>query len=315
MSSQPSSSPRASAMLDSLPIIRGRYVVEQALADITWFRVGGPADILFMPADRDDLRSFLIHRPKELAITIVGAGSNLLVRDGGIRGVTIRLGRSFGDISVADDGTVTAGAAALDVTVARAAAQNGRAGLSFLSGIPGTIGGALAMNAGAYGGEVRDRLICAHALTYAGEEVQLTADEMGLSYRHNPMATQLIFTSAQFSTEAGDHDTIKREMDEISQRRTDSQPIRSRTGGSTFKNPAGTDPDGPKAWKLIDAAGCRGLSDGDAQVSPQHCNFLINHGAARAADLEQLGETVRQRVLKTSGIELDWEIKRLGEPA
>ena len=301
-----------SPLLAHLPNCRGRYVSGQALAEITWFRVGGPAEILFMPADPEDLQFFLAHRPTEVPLTILGAGSNVLVRDGGIPGVTVRLGKGFNDIRVADDGTVTAGAGALDVAVARKAAQMGRDGLSFFSGIPGTIGGALAMNAGAYGGETRDRLIAATAFTLAGEERILSAADMGLSYRSNPMAPELVFVSATFATDAGDPDTIQKAMQDIAEQRGASQPIRSRTGGSTFKNPAGTCPDGPKAWKLIDAAGCRGLAQGEAQVSPQHCNFLINHGQASAADLESLGEAVRARVLENSGVALDWEIKRLG---
>ena len=300
--------------IDRLPNVRGRYVEGQSLSDITWFRAGGAAEVLFTPVDANDLKEFLINRPNDLPLTILGAGSNTLVRDGGVAGVTIRLGKGFSEIDIDEDGVVTAGAAARDITVARQCRDACRSGLEFLSGIPGTIGGALAMNAGAYGGETRDRLIDARAFTLNGEEVSLTAEEMGMRYRTNPKAGQLIFISARFTTIGAEKTIIEERMIDISDSRETSQPIRSRTGGSTFKNPGGASPEGPKAWKLIDAAGCRGLEIGSAQVSEQHCNFLINHGGARAADIELLGETVRQRVLDTSGIELHWEIKRIGVP-
>ncbi len=300
--------------IDRLPSVRGRYVESQSLSDITWFRAGGAAEVLFTPADANDLKEFLVNRPNDLPLTILGAGSNTLVRDGGVAGVTIRLGKGFSEIDIDEDGVVTAGAAARDLTVARQCRDACRSGLEFLSGIPGTIGGALAMNAGAYGGETRDRLIDARAFTLNGQEVCLTAEDMGMRYRTNPKAGQLIFISARFTTIGAEKNIIEERMIDISDSRETSQPIRSRTGGSTFKNPGGASPEGPKAWKLIDAAGCRGLEVGSAQVSEQHCNFLINHGGARAADIELLGETVRQRVLDTSGIELHWEIKRIGVP-
>lgn len=305
---------QASGNLSHLPSVRGRYIEDQSLADITWFRTGGAAEVVFVPADEDDLSAFLKTRPQDVGLTILGAGSNTLIRDGGVRGVTIRLGKGFSNIGIGDGGEVTAGAAALDVAVARRCGEASRTGLEFLSGIPGTIGGALAMNAGAYGGETRDKLIYATAMTYDGETLRFTAEDMEMSYRSNPKALGLIFISACFMTSDGERSEIEARMQEITASRESSQPIRSRTGGSTFKNPGGTSLDGPKAWKLIDAAACRGLRVGQAQVSEQHCNFLINHGDASAADIETLGETVRQRVRDTSGIELQWEIKRVGVP-
>lgn len=298
-----------------LPHVRGRYMFDQALSDLTWFRVGGAAEAIFVPADADDLIDFLQERDPDLPLTVLGAGSNTLVRDGGVPGVTIRLGKAFAAIELRDDGSVYAGAAALDVAVARYCAERARAGLAFFRGIPGTVGGALAMNAGAYGFETCDRLIYAEAVTFDGQHLRLTADELGMSYRHNSRAAELIFIGALFSTEAGDRATIEQHMAEISAQRETSQPIKSRTGGSTFKNPGGANPEGPKAWKLIDAAGCRGLRQGDAEVSTQHCNFLINHGGASAADIEALGEAVQAAVKATSGVELAWEIKRVGVPA
>lgn len=298
-----------------LPDVRGRYIFGQSLSDLTWFRVGGAAEVMFMPADQEDLVTFLKLRDKKIPLTILGAGSNTLVRDGGVPGVTIRLGKGFATITLREDGTVYAGAAALDVAVARYCGAQGRAGLSFFRGIPGTIGGALAMNAGAYGHETRDRLEFAEAVDLNGQVLQLTPDALGMSYRHNRRAAEFIFTGAVFRTEPGDRADIEQHMAEISERRETSQPIKSRTGGSTFKNPGGVDPEGPKAWKLIDAAGCRGLRQGDAEVSTQHCNFLINRGGASAADIEALGEAVRAAVQEKCGVDLSWEIKRVGVPA
>ena len=298
-----------------LPQVRGRYLFDQALSDLTWFRVGGTAEVIFVPADADDLMHFLQARPSDVPLTILGAGSNTLVRDGGVPGVTIRLGKAFASISLRENDAVYAGAAALDVAVARYCAEQSRAGLAFFRGIPGTIGGALAMNAGAYGFETCDRLIYAEAVTIEGQLLRLTADDLGMSYRQNRRASDLIFIGALFATEAGDRAIIEQHMAEISAQRETSQPIKSRTGGSTFKNPGGANPEGPKAWKLIDAAGCRGLRRGNAEVSQQHCNFLINHGGASAADIEALGEAVRAAVKESSGIDLSWEIKRVGVPA
>jgi UDP-N-acetylmuramate dehydrogenase len=295
-------------LLDRLPKLRGSYAPFAALAPFSWFRVGGPADVLFRPADEDDLAAFLAKRPSGLPLTVLGAASNVLIRDGGVRGVVIRLGKGFTGIEILGGHRVKAGAAALDAAVARHAAKAGIAGLEFLVGIPGTVGGALRMNAGAYGRETKDVLIEAYALTNQGERVVFTPDELNFSYRHCGASEDLIFTAALFAGGPGNPAEISKRMDEIAAAREQSQPIRTRTGGSTFKNPPGA-----KAWELIDKAGCRGQVRGDAQVSAQHCNFLINRGAASAADLEDLGEDVRTRVFHMCGIKLDWEIKRLGE--
>ena len=289
-----------------MPELRGRLLANQSLAELTWFRVGGVAQAFFMPESEDDLAYFLSHLPADTPVHVVGLGSNLIVRDGGVPGVTIRLGRGFNEITV--EGTrVHAGAAVPDVKVARAAQDAGIAGLSFYRGVPGAVGGALRMNAGAYGGETKDVLVYANAVTRGGDFMTITNAEMGFSYRHSGVPDDLIFTSALFEGKSGDRATIAAEMDKITEAREATQPVKSRTGGTTFKNPPGQ-----KAWQLIDAAGCRGLSAGDAQVSELHCNFLINRGQASAADIETLGETVRMRVKNNSGIELEWEIKRIG---
>lgn len=297
----------------ALPPVRGKLLPDVALADLCWFRVGGAADMVFMPADKDDLASFLAAMPHDIPLHMLGAGSNTLVRDGGVRGVIIRLGAAFGQVEQTDEFEMSAGAAALDVRLARAAAAASIAGLEFYRGIPGAVGGAIAMNAGAYGGETGDVLIDVEALDRAGESHILSAADLQLSYRHNGRDDFLIYTHARFKGRVGKQAEIEAAMDKISEAREDSQPIKARTGGSTFKNPGGASPDGPKAWKLIDAAGCRGLLVGDAQMSEQHCNFMINRGNASAADLEQLGETVRQQVQDDSGVSLDWEIRRIGE--
>lgn len=299
--------------LNALPPLRGKLLPDFVMGDVCWFRVGGPADMVFMPADIEDLSAFLAALPEDVPLSVLGAGSNVLVRDGGVRGAVIRLGSAFGQISQSGAQELTVGTAALDVRVARSAADASLAGLSFYRGIPGTIGGAIAMNAGAYGGETRDVLRDVEWLDRKGEKHISTVDELDLSYRHNGQQGFALYTSARFKAVSGDKAEIVAEMEAISDKREDSQPVKSRTGGSTFKNPDGADPDGLKAWKLIDAAGCRGLRVGDAQVSEKHCNFLINHGVATAADLETLGETVRQRVQDHSGVTLDWEIKRIGE--
>jgi len=289
-----------------VPKLRGRLLANQALAALTWFRVGGPAQTLFVPEDEDDLAYFLGNMPSDIPVTVVGLGSNLIVRDGGVPGVVIRLGRGFGDISV-DDLSLRAGAAVPDVKVARAAQEAGLSGLSFLRGIPGGIGGALRMNGGAYGREVKDALLEARAVDRAGKVHRLSNADMGFSYRHCGVSNDYVFTQALFRAERGDPAAIAAEMEKITEAREATQPVRSRTGGSTFKNPPGR-----KAWQLIEAAGCRGLRIGDAQVSELHTNFLINLGNATAAEIEALGETVRQRVQETSGVELEWEIKRIG---
>jgi len=290
-----------------LPQLRGRLLANQSLAELTWFRVGGPAQVLFMPEGADDLAYLLAHLPPEIPVTVVGLGSNLIVRDGGVPGVVVRLGRAFGDVTIEADARVRAGAAAPDVRVAKAAQEAGIAGLAFLRGIPGAIGGALRMNGGAYGGETKDILIEARGVDRKGKRLVLTNADMRYSYRHCGAPEDVIFTDALFQGAPGDPQKIAAEMEKITESRESTQPVKSRTGGSTFKNPPGN-----KAWQLIDAAGCRGLVVGDAQVSEMHCNFLINRGKASAADIETLGETVRARVKETSGVELEWEIKRIG---
>lgn len=295
-----------------LPSARGKYVENADLSALTWFRVGGPADVLFMPADEDDLGRFLKNTPADIPVLPMGVGSNLLVRDGGARGVVIRLGSPFRAIET-DGLTVTAGAAAIDAQVAKAAAAAGIAGLEFYRGVPGTIGGALAMNAGAYGGETKDVLVEATGFTRAGERRVFTSDEMGFSYRHCDAADGIIFTRATFRGRKGEPAEITARMGEISQKRETTQPIRERTGGSTFANPDPAQSGGRKAWELIDEIGGRGRVVGDAQVSERHCNFMINRGKATAADLEELIESLRKDVLTKTGVELRWEIRRVGE--
>ena len=295
-------------LIDRLPKPRGRLAANAPLGPQTWFGTGGPAEVLFRPADVEDLAAFLQALPSDVPVTVLGVGSNLLVRDGGVKGVVIRLMRGFTAITV-EGNEVLAGAGAPDLNVALTAREQGLAGLEFLSGIPGTIGGAVAMNAGAYGGELAQVLVSAEAVDRAGKVHRVSASELSFSYRHSSAPADWIFTSARLRAEPGDQLTIARRIAEIDAQRTESQP-RSRTGGSTFVNPPGH-----KAWELIDQAGCRGLRVGEAQVSEKHCNFLINLGAATATDLETLGEEVRRRVLDKSGVRLDWEIRRLGVPA
>jgi UDP-N-acetylmuramate dehydrogenase len=296
-------------LVASLPELRGKLKAGASLADLTWFRVGGPAEILYSPADEADLAYFMEKTPANIPVTVIGLGSNLLVRDGGIAGVVIRLGRGFGEIKVEEGHRLRAGAAVPDVKVARAAADAGIAGLSFYRGIPGGVGGALRMNGGAHGRETREVVIEARAVDRKGDIHVLPVAELHYAYRHCGAPEDFIFTEALFQGEPGEPAEILAEMDDIAAYREEVQPIKSRTGGSTFKNPPGN-----KAWQLIDAAGCRGLMVGDAKVSEMHCNFLINEGKATGADLEELGETVRARVKETSGVELEWEIKRLGLP-
>jgi UDP-N-acetylmuramate dehydrogenase len=289
-----------------MPDLRGRLLPNQSLAELTWFRVGGPAQVLFMPEDEADLASLLAHLPPDIPVTVIGLGSNLIVRDGGVPGVVIRLGRGFSDIKVEGE-RVRAGTGVPDVKVSRAAQEAGLAGLAFFRGIPGAIGGALRMNGGAYGRETKDALVEARGVDRRGMARVYANGEMHYSYRHCGAPDDIIFTQAVFQGTPGDAAAIAAEMDKITESREATQPIKSRTGGSTFKNPPGQ-----KAWQLIDAAGCRGLRMGDAQVSELHCNFLINLGAATAAEIETLGETVRRRVSETSGVTLEWEIKRIG---
>ena len=293
-------------LIDRLPRPRGRLTAEAPLGPQTWFGTGGNAEVLFRPADVADLSAFLQHLPGEIHVTVLGVGSNLLVRDGGIRGVVIRLMRGFTAIAV-EGHEVVAGAGALDLNVALTARDHALAGLEFLSGIPGTVGGAVRMNAGAYGGETAEVLISAEAVDRAGHRHAATARELDLSYRHCGAPADWIFTSARFRATPGDQVAIARRIAEIDGARTESQP-RSRTGGSTFVNPPGH-----KAWELVDKAGCRGLRIGGAQVSDKHANFLINTGDATAADIESLGEEVRRRVFDKTGVRLEWEIRRIGE--
>ncbi|MFM2128905.1 MAG: hypothetical protein RL477_451 [Pseudomonadota bacterium] len=295
-------------LIDRLPPVRGRYREGAELSRITWFRVGGPAEVMFRPADAEDLAAFLRDRPADVPLTVIGVGSNLLVRDGGVRGVVIRLGGEFATIDIEGD-EVLAGAAALDGNVAHAAALAGLAGLEFLAGIPGTIGGALRMNAGAYGREMKDVLVAAEAVDGKGVLHTLSPADMDMSYRHTGVPDDYIFTAARLRGVPGNKGDIVARIREIQEMRAATQPVRTRTGGSTFKNPPNA-----KAWELIDAAGCRGLAVGGARVSDQHCNFLINEGAATAADIEALGEEVRRRVKDHSGITLEWEIRIIGEP-
>ena len=305
---------RPQRLIERLPAVRGRLTENAPLAGITWFRVGGPAEVMFRPADRDDLVAFLTNRPADVPITVIGVGSNLLVRDGGVPGVVIRLGRGFADVAI-DGTTVRAGAATLDLNVALGARDAGVAGLEFLSGIPGTIGGALRMNGGAYGKEMKDVTVSADALDAGGRVHRLSLAELGFSYRHSSVAEDWIFLSAELAGTRDAPQAIAARMQEIQTKREDTQPIRTRTGGSTFANPKQPAAKARRAWELIDGAGCRGLTRGGAIVSEKHCNFLINTGNATAADLEGLGEEVRRRVFEQFGVTLEWEIRRIGVSA
>ena len=288
--------------------LRGRAQPNAPLAPVTWFRVGGPAELLVRPADVDDLAAYLRELPLDVPVQVIGACSNLIIRDGGIPGVTIKLARGFSGIVAEPDGVI-AGAAALDVTVAETAAAAGLTGLEFLSGIPGTIGGAVAMNGGAYGGDIASVLDWAEVVTREGYVRRMSAADLALAYRHSRIPPGAVVVRARLRAAPGAPEMVATRMAEIRAVREASQPIRTRTGGSTFRNP-----DGMKAWELIDAAGCRGLTRGGAQVSEKHCNFLINTGGATATDIEELGEQVRQRVKAATGVVLEWEIRRLGTP-
>ncbi|HTQ69968.1 MAG TPA: UDP-N-acetylmuramate dehydrogenase [Acidocella sp.] len=296
-------------MASTIPATRGRLKEHEMLAPMTWFRVGGPAEFLLRPADVEDLCAFLKDLPLEMPVTVIGAASNLIVRDGGINGVVIKLARGFGDIEIEADGII-AGAAALDVTVSEHAAAAGLTGLEFLSGIPGTIGGAVAMNAGAYGGDMAGVLDWVDIVSRSGEVTRLSVQALGLTYRHSNLPADAVVVRARLRAQPGEAALIGARMAEIKAKREATQPVRARTGGSTFANP-----EGQKAWELVDAAGCRGLRMGNAQVSELHCNFLLNLGDATAAELEGLGEEVRRRVAQKSGVSLRWEIKRIGVPA
>jgi len=292
----------------ALPPVRGTYADNAPLKDLVWFRAGGPAQTLFRPMDTEDLAAFLAAKPNDLAVTIIGVGSNLLVRDGGIPGVVVRLPATFGRIKI-DGSRVRVGAAALDAAVARAAADAGLGGLEFLRGIPGTVGGALQMNAGCYGREIKDVFVEALALDAHGNKHTLRAADMGYGYRNSQIPDDFIFVDAVFEGAQDDPVAIRTRMETLVAQREATQPVKTRTGGSTFKNPLGH-----KAWQLIDGAGCRGMIRGGAQVSPLHCNFLINTGNASAGDIEALGEEVRARVKEKSSVLLEWEIKRVGVP-
>lgn len=300
---------------ERLPEVRGRLALDEPLAPFTWLRVGGPAEVLFLPKDEDDLAGFLAGLDTGVPVTVLGVGSNTLVRDGGVEGVVIRLGRSFAALAPLEGGRLSAGAAALDAQAAKAAAAAGIAGLEFYTGVPGTIGGALVMNAGCYGQETKDVLVEAHALDRAGRRVTLSNAQMGYTYRHCAAVDDrwLVFTGALFQGRADDPAAVTARMEAITARREASQPIREKTGGSTFKNPPGH-----SAWTLVDAAGWRGrlfqVTGGGAMFSPLHANFLINAGEATAADLEGLGEVVRADVREKLGVQLDWEVKRIGRP-
>ncbi len=298
-------------LIDILPPLRGKVEANGNLANMIWFRTGGTAEVLVKPADADDLMTLLSGLPSEVLVNVVGVGSNMLVRDGGVEGVVIKLGKPFGHIAI-DGELITAGAGAMDVTVAAKAAEAGLSGVEFLRGIPGTIGGALRMNAGAYGREVADCLHSAQAIDRKGVVYDLNLEDMGFSYRKSKIPEDWIFTSATFKGHPEDKDIIKGLMKEIMDAREDSQPLRTRTGGSTFKNPDPEKSAGRSAWQLVDEAGCRGLKVGGAQVSTKHCNFLINLGNATGADIENLGEKVREAVKEKTGVTLDWEIRRLG---
>ncbi|HET6378948.1 MAG TPA: UDP-N-acetylmuramate dehydrogenase [Methylocella sp.] len=291
----------------AMPSLRGALAANAPLAPLSWFRTGGPAKLLFEPADEEDLAYFLARLDPAIPVFVLGAGSNILIRDGGIEGAVILLGKEFQRLSI-NGLSIAAGAGVPDVKLAAAAAKAGIAGFSFYRGIPGTIGGALRMNAGAYGAETKDVLLSCRGISRKGESLELSCGDMKFTYRHCGAAGDLIFTSALFAGCPGDSETILAEMAKITKERFESQPVNTRTGGSTFKNPPGL-----KAWELIDRAGCRGLALGGAQVSELHCNFLINRGGATAAEIETLGETVRKRVLETSGVTLEWEILRVGK--
>ena len=288
--------------------VRGKLVHNQSMADITWFRVGGPAQLFFIPEDEADLMYFLSKLPEEIRVTVMGVGSNLLVRDGGIDGVVIRLSvKGFAKITVLETNHVQVGAAMPDIRFAHAMAKEGLDGFTFYRGIPGGIGGALYMNAGCYGSETKDRVKYIRGVTRQGEAIELTNEEMGYRYRKSNAPEGVIFTSAVYQGFEGDRDDLEKRMRDLTATREESQPTKHKTGGSTFKNP-----EGQSSWKLIDKAGCRGLQIGNAQMSEKHCNFLLNLGGASAHDIETVGETVRNRVRENSGIDLVWEIRRLG---
>lgn len=303
------------SLLDHMPPVRGVMRAGSDLATRAWFRVGGPAEILFEPQDTQDLADFLAALPGDIGVTVIGAGSNLLIRDGGIRGVVVQLGAGFSGIEICDGAIMHAGAAVLDVKLAAAARDAGLTGLEFLRGVPGAMGGAAYMNAGAFGGEIRDIFVGAQGLDRQGRLREFTPADADFGYRTSAFPAGVILTRISVRGRPGDRAAISARMVEIAAERSANQPVGARTGGSTFANPLDPKAGGRKAWELIDAAGCRGLRMGGAMVSEKHCNFLLNCGAATAQDLENLGEHVRARVLETSGVTLHWEIQRIGDPA
>src|SRR6185312_14824840 len=293
----------------TMPQVQGKLTADAPLAPLLWFKSGGNAEWLFEPRDEDDLVAFLRELDPDVPVMALGLGSNLIVRDGGVRGVVVRLGKAFAKIDKADDVTLRCGGGASGILVSSTARDAGIAGLEFLRGIPGTVGGFVRMNGGAYGREVGDILVSAKLALRTGEVVEWPANKFGYTYRHSEVSPGAVVIEATFRGASGDPEAIGAEMDAIARAREESQPLRSRTGGSTFKNPAGH-----KAWALIDAAGCRGLRQGDAQVSEKHCNFLLNLGSATSAEIEALGEEVRRRVEEKTHISLEWEIQRVGRP-
>ena len=296
-------------MPDTLPKVRGKLTLNAPLAKLVWFKTGGNADWLFEPADIDDLRDFLSALDRAMPVMALGLGSNMIVRDGGVEGVVVRLGKAFSGVKVLDDHQLECGGGASGILVSSTARDAGIAGLEFLRGIPGTVGGFVRMNGGAYGREVADILIDCDVMFPCGKLSRVPVEELAYSYRHSELASGAIVVSARFRGKPGDPAAIGAEMERIAKAREESQPLRTKTGGSTFKNP-----DGHKAWELVDAAGCRGLTMGGAQVSEKHTNFLINTGDATSGDIEALGEEVRRRVRENSGFELQWEIQRVGRP-
>ena len=294
----------------NLPKVRGKYKFDYNIAHLTWFKVGGNADILFKPEDSEDLAYFLKEKDSNLEVMVLGAGSNIIIRDGGVQGVVVKLGRSFTRIEELSDGNLAVGTGCLNYNLAKFAATKSIQGFEFLVGIPGTIGGGVAMNAGAYGSEFKNLVISVETIDKDGNYKNFSCEEMGFSYRKNALPKGLIFTKVIFKNKAGNSDQIQSKMDEINQKRSETQPITEKTGGSTFANP-----DGHKAWELIDDAELRGYAIGGASMSQKHCNFMINDGTASASNMEDLGEFVRKRVKEVSGIELNWEIKRVGRNA
>ena len=290
-----------------LPIVRGKYKENYKLAHLTWFKVGGAADVLYKPVDEDDIANFLKQNGGKLPVTVIGAGSNIIIRDRGVEGVVIKLGSGFTEIEILPEGDLLVGAACLNFNLAKFTQANGIKGFEFLVGIPGTVGGGVAMNAGSYGSEFKDIVKSVYAFDKMGAQMQIPLKDIGFDYRKNSLPTNLIYTKVVFRADRGDPNEIKLKMQDINKKRAETQPITEKTSGSTFANP-----EGKRAWELIDQAGLRGMRIGDAVISEKHCNFMINQGNANASDMEQLGEFVKNKVKDHSGIELKWEIKRIG---